>query len=436
MDKMSILMVCLMAALSEAALHDFSNVLDDDELVDHASRVARAADAAGYEIATLYGESLESGEQRRLTKRDVEDHVASPSSKSKNFELRLTSGERLHMSLQKRQVLCSDLKVVERLENETIISRPVIKDCFFSGLLRDKSGFASLSLCDGNVVGAIQSKDRNFQLLPLPEDFTRKFPFLHVLLTWSNATDDQHSSLGDNFVDVSKDEVNKIEDEDANNEKVKRSVRDRKVTIEVGVYLDRLFLNKVWEKHQISSNQQLTDFIARKWSGIAGVLHNPSLVGWDITIKVVHVEIWRSNPWWYQDSTKDLGKRLRMASTNTMNQPFDYISFETADAEPPGKMGLAHVGGMCNPRTRVGITKGANYNFGPEIHEMGHAMGLKHDNQIWQCSGREKGFMTTTQSVFRPCYAKVLDSSFRDKSKSCLFEDNVNTWNYSPVKLG
>ncbi|XP_025083402.1 uncharacterized protein LOC112557632 isoform X2 [Pomacea canaliculata] len=103
MDKMSILMVCLMAALSEAALHEFSNVLDDDELMDHASRVARAADAAGYEIATLYGESLESGEHRRLTKRDVEDHVASPSSKSRNFELRLTSGERLHMSLQKRK---------------------------------------------------------------------------------------------------------------------------------------------------------------------------------------------------------------------------------------------------------------------------------------------------------------------------------------------
>ncbi|PVD36726.1 hypothetical protein C0Q70_03713 [Pomacea canaliculata] len=327
MDKMSILMVCLMAALSEAVLHEFSlqNVLDDDELVDHASRVARAADAAGYEIATLYGESLESGEHRRPE-----------------------SGGALG----------------ERNDNQSPTDQRLLLQWPSEGQVWLRFTVA---------VGAIQSKDRNFQLLPLPEDVTRKFPFLHVLITWSNTTDDQHSSQADNFVDVPIDEVNKVEDEDTNNEKVKRSVRDRKMTIEVGVYLDRLFLNKVWEKHRISSNQQLTDFIAQKWSGIAGVLHNPSLVGWDITIKVVNVEIWRSNPWWYQDSTKDLGKRLRMASTNTMNQPFDYISFETADAEPPGKMGLAHVGGMCNPRTRVGITKGANYNFAPEIHEMGHA---------------------------------------------------------------
>ncbi|XP_025083399.1 A disintegrin and metalloproteinase with thrombospondin motifs adt-1-like [Pomacea canaliculata] len=435
MDKMSILMVCLMAALSEAALHEFSlqNVLDNAELMDHARRVARAADAAGYEIATLYGESLESGEHRRLTKRDVEDHVASPSSKSRNFELLLTSGERLHMSLQKRQVLCPNLKVVERLENETIISRPLIKDCFFSGLLRDKSGFASLSLCDGNVVGAIQSKDRNFQLLPLPEDFTRKFPFLHVLLTWSNTTDNQDSSPVDNFVDVSKDEVNKLEDEEANNEKVKRSVRDRKVTIEVGVYLDVHFLNKVSEKHQISSNQQLTDFIAQKWSGIAGVLHNPSLVGWDITIKVVNVEIWRSNPWWYQDSTQELGERMQSACENTMDQPFDYVSIETSDTDPPRRTGVAYVGQMCNPRYRCGITKGANFNFAPEIHEMGHNMGLKHDDTMSECSRQEKGFMSAKQSVFRPCYAKVLDYSLRDKS--CLFEDSVDTSNYNPINL-
>ncbi|PVD36725.1 hypothetical protein C0Q70_03712 [Pomacea canaliculata] len=255
----------------------------------------------------------------------------------------------------------------ERLENETIISRPTDQR-----LLLQWPSEGQVWLRFTVAVGAIQSKDVTSSYSHFRKISPANFPFCTCCLR-GQINRRSASSLGDNFVDVSKDEVNKIEDEDANNEKVKRSVRDRKVTIEVGVYLDRLFLNKVWEKHQISSNQQLTDFIARKWSGIAGVLHNPSLVGWDITIKVVNVEIWRSNPWWYQDSTKDLGKRLRMASTNTMNQPFDYISFETADAEPPGKMGLAHVGGMCNPRNRVGITKGANYNFAPEIHEMGHA---------------------------------------------------------------
>lgn len=33
---------------------------------------------------------------------------------------------------------------------------------------------------------------------------------------------------------------------------------------------------------------------------------------------------------WYQDSIKDLGQRLKMGCINTMNQPFDYVSIETA----------------------------------------------------------------------------------------------------------
>ncbi|PVD36723.1 hypothetical protein C0Q70_03709 [Pomacea canaliculata] len=363
-----------------------------------------------------------------LTKRDVEDHVASPSSKSRNFELRLTSGEGLRMSLQKRNVLSSDLRVVERFDKETIISRPVIKDCFFSGFLEDKAGFASLSLCDGNV-GAIRSKNRSFQLHPLPEDVVSHSPFLHVLLTWSNETDDKLSSLED-FLEVPEDV---LENEDANDMKFQRSVSDKKLKIEVGVYLDRLFLNKVNQNLKLSSNQQLTDLIARKWSGIAGVLHNPSLVGWDITIKVVNLEIWHSNPSWYQDSIKDLGQRLKMACINTMNQPFDYVSIETADADPPQRMGLAYVGGMCSHRSRCGITKGAYTHFRFELHEMGHNLGLKHDDQISQCSGTEKGFMSNVENVFRPCYAKVWDSFFRDSKRSCLFQDNVDTQHFNPI---
>ncbi|PVD36724.1 hypothetical protein C0Q70_03710 [Pomacea canaliculata] len=414
MDKMSILMVCLMAALSEAALHEFSlqNVLDNAELMDHARRVARAADAAGYEIATLYGESLESGEHRRPRRQSVvkvQKLRASPHFRRETTHVTSEAAS----SMPKPE---SGGALGERNDNQSPIDQRLL-----------------LQWPSEGQVGAIQSKDRNFQLLPLPEDFTRKFPFLHVLLTWSNTTDNQDSSPVDNFVDVSKDEVNKLEDEEANNEKVKRSVRDRKVTIEVGVYLDVHFLNKVSEKHQISSNQQLTDFIAQKWSGIAGVLHNPSLVGWDITIKVVNVEIWRSNPWWYQDSTQELGERMQSACENTMDQPFDYVSIETSDTDPPRRTGVAYVGQMCNPRYRCGITKGANFNFAPEIHEMGHNMGLKHDDTMSECSRQEKGFMSAKQSVFRPCYAKVLDYSLRDKS--CLFEDSVDTSNYNPINL-
>lgn len=64
-------------------------------------------------------------------------------------------------------------------------------------------------------VGAIRSKNRSFQLHPLPEDVVSHSPFLHVLLTWSNETDDKLSSLED-FLEVPEDV---LENEDANDMK-------------------------------------------------------------------------------------------------------------------------------------------------------------------------------------------------------------------------
>lgn len=46
-------------------------------------------------------------------------------------------------------------------------------------------------------------------------------------------------------------------------------MKDKNMTIEVGVYLDRLFIKKVQESLGISSNQELTELIAAKWSGVS-----------------------------------------------------------------------------------------------------------------------------------------------------------------------
>ncbi|PVD36729.1 hypothetical protein C0Q70_03716 [Pomacea canaliculata] len=395
MDTMFILILCLMVACSQAGLNDISgrqlrDMLEDEEFVDHASRVVQAADAAGYEVAALYGESLETGEHRRvsailllkrysLTKRDIEAHVAHPSTESRNFQLRLTSGERLHMSLTKRSVLAPDLTVVERLQNGTGKSRPQVRDCFFSGSL--ESGHASLSLCDGKVTGAIHSKDRDIQLHPLPEDVAWNHhdegdPPLLMLLTWSNVTDDEPPSPAD-FIEVQENDTKY----NSKKPKGKRSVKDKNMTIEVGVYLDRLFIKKVQESLGISSNQELTELIAAKWSGISGVLNSPSMrqYGWNINIKIVSLEIWRKNPGNRCNETKGTGI------------PKD------------------------NLRTEVALRyhQGTGRQFVFEIHELGHSLGLMHDYQMPQCSGQKKGFMANVQSVLSPCYAKTLDSLFR-----------------------
>lgn len=50
-----------------------------------------------------------------------------------------------------------------------------------------------------------------------------------------------------------------------------RSVQDKIVVMEIGVYLDRLFLEKINESLGLSTTQQLTDLVTLKWSGVSSV---------------------------------------------------------------------------------------------------------------------------------------------------------------------
>ncbi|XP_025083571.1 A disintegrin and metalloproteinase with thrombospondin motifs adt-1-like [Pomacea canaliculata] len=210
-----------------------------------------------------------------------------------------------------------------------------------------------------------------------------------------------------------------------------RSVQDKIVVMEIGVYLDRLFLEKINESLGLSTTQQLTDLVTLKWSGVYALLSNPLVVGWNITIKVVHLEIWRESPSWYNETVNNLGGRMDMICRSTTDKPFDHIFLETANT-PGSTVGLSWLGTMCNPRWRCSIGKGVNLNSWIEAHETGHSMGLNHDNTFTTCDPNvTSGFMSMKETIFRDCYGPVLDSSL--SSKTCLFEENVDNSMYNRV---
>ncbi|XP_025083409.1 A disintegrin and metalloproteinase with thrombospondin motifs adt-2-like isoform X1 [Pomacea canaliculata] len=427
-----VLWLLLAAGMSSAAnLRSLPDLMTDVELMDHVRRITRAVEAEEYDIATLYGTSLYSGEHTGLTKRDVEDHASHPSTESRNFELHLTSGERLRMSVQKRSAMSPDVTVVERVSGREELRRPQVRDCFFSGGLEGEEGHASLSLCDGQVMGAIRSRKRDFELHALPETTaTRRRSVtepLRVLVTWSNSEQEKRDVY--NIVPEIPDESQIYSNQDTHGG---RSVADKSATIEVGVYLDRLFLANMEGKFGLSTTQQLTDLVALKWSGMYAVLSNPSVIGWKITMKVVYLEIWRETPSWYNETVDNLGGRMDNICMFTTDKPFDHIMLETADT-PGNTVGLSWQGTMCNPRWRCSIAKGVNLNNWIEIHETGHSIGLNHDNTFTSCDPNvPKGFMSMQETVFRDCYAPVLDSSLR--TKTCLFEENVDASKYTSVK--
>ncbi|XP_025079888.1 A disintegrin and metalloproteinase with thrombospondin motifs adt-2-like [Pomacea canaliculata] len=427
-----VLWLVLGVGLSSAAnLRSLPDKMTDVELTDHARRIARAVNAEGYDIATLHGTSLFSGDKTRLTKRDVEEHAAHPSTESRNFELRLTSGERLRMSVQKRSGMSPDVTVVERVSGKEKVSRPQVRDCFFSGGLEGEEGHASLSLCDGQVMGGIRAGNRDYEVHPLPETSAIRRRSadepLHAVVTWSDQGNDLMA-----FDSISPDLSD--EDETEASDIIEETKPDsyKSATIEVGVYMDRFFLARVEERFGLTTTEQLMELAALKWSGINAVLSNPKVVGWNITIKVVHLEIWRESPSWYNESNFYLGGRQNMLCASTTDMPFDHIMLETADTRPNRIKGISWMDRMCNPRWRCSAARGAGFSNWIEAHETGHSMGLNHDWTFKSCDPNvPKGFMSMQETVFRDCYSQVLDRSL--SSKGCLFKQNVDISKYNSV---
>ncbi|XP_070207317.1 A disintegrin and metalloproteinase with thrombospondin motifs 14-like [Littorina saxatilis] len=441
--------------------------IDESEHFHVASLVERMkrnapVDIHGHSLATLHAEDVDTGQLRRLTKRDVMSHVTNPSSSSRRFSLRMDTGDQVHMHLKRRNVVTSGTKVTERLPGGVVISHVIPLDCFFTGPTEDAVGHAALSLCDGEVMGTVQTNTHQYEMHLLPREVAakkrRSADLVRVLVTWTEleklrdfkqnhsvhkrAWDadafgkaDAYPVLPGNIEEIGQDnDVNyrgSRRQRSANNTiwmpPVRNASEDKHVIIEEAVYLDTFYQQALVDKFGFPNETHWFIKLALlKWSGIASVLSDPKL-GWNITIRVVVLEVWKENPDWYNnESTATLGGRMGRICKGTKSLMVDHVTVLTK-AIPRGKVGVSFVSAVCRKSFRCSAVMPTGLKFNTELHELGHSLGLGHEKDT-ACQADHSdhpGFMGGRFNYARACYKATFDRMF--PNKKCLFMEHYNS---------
>ncbi|KAK7101296.1 A disintegrin and metalloproteinase with thrombospondin motifs adt-2-like [Littorina saxatilis] len=434
------------------------------ELPDHLQRMVRSENVAGFSLAHLHAVDALTNEERGQSRRDIEAHGSETSSDKHSFALHLASGERLRMTLKRRSIDTSGATLTEVTEDgKREVTQLRAADCFFSGPLEGAEGYANLAMCDGELIGSVNTEKRYYEVHTLPEDTDKRSidDVMRVLVTWQDAahaqeglmagdetmkrrTLDELEPLEEDGLQISEEEeseeesfeedgVEIPEEEEESEDGGRRSISARTVVIEIADYVDSHYLGDIKAKMGLNTTRQITNLILNKWSSAAGVLGNRKQAGWDITLRLVALEIWRKNPSWYKTKASDsLVTRMHAICGNTKHLPYDQVTIHTGNPiTPKGKVGLSWIGGVCRRRLRCTAVRGANTNFFTELHELGHSLGLRHENKMANCaSGSDpvRGFMGGNRDHLRSCYKKVLDATFTNPKKSCVHhQDNSNT---------
>ncbi|KAL8581691.1 hypothetical protein ACOMHN_049247 [Nucella lapillus] len=399
------------------------------EFEDHIKRIIRSDEIDGYDFATVHAINDASTRETGQTKRDIESYAAHPSPEKRSFSLLLSSGQRLRMSLARRSVDTSGTiftELTEEGEREISLRQP--RDCFFGGELEGEEGFASLGMCDGELTGAISTAKRTYEIHALHQPMEKRYDddVMKVLVTWQEGQErerelDDGLEIPDDYIPIPDD----YNGDNATEEIIKWAVADRKLTIEIIDYVDSFYIQEIGEKLGKTTDQQITDYLLLKWTKVQQALSNKNLIGWDITLKLNELHLWRTNPatGFYHISPSDkIGARMNKICQGTMDKEADHITLHTARTSDPGRLGLAWLGGMCRPRYRCSAVRAIGIGANTELHELGHIMGLNHDGKMQGCIEEGKGFMRYSYT-FLHCYRKHLEDFFTRNDKKCAFTD-------------
>ncbi|XP_012936482.1 zinc metalloproteinase-disintegrin-like 4a [Aplysia californica] len=371
------------------------------------------------------------------------------------LELR-SEGTTFDLSLEQGSVWTPESRVVVRTtaggeEEEDILEEvpvTVRASCYLSGeVTSHQDAYASLSVCDG-LSGVIHTREASYVIdddsgederSPAERDeegFEGEGRKLSVRIVYPRAeqVDLSYWNYQREMESLEVEEENYfpevVEDKDdvtGDADTVSRRQAMQKGTVEVGVFCDKNFVNYM---NRIGKNslQKVTDYMIVKWNIVRRVYANKQQVGSDFTVLLKYVELWKTNPRYYapiQNSQK-MGAHLSAfcknhRSMNTLDHKMLYTH-----GVGGGVMGLAYVGGVCQTYTKCSLVKinirDIHYSR-IDMHELGHNLGFKHQNQVKGC-GAKFGFMSGARSYFfTPCYKPVLRATIANRR--CLKQNNV-----------
>ncbi|KAL8562304.1 hypothetical protein ACOMHN_037260 [Nucella lapillus] len=307
------------------------------EFEDHIKRIIQSDEIEGYDFATLHAVDPNTNKERRQTKRDIETHASDESSTKRSFSLRLTSGERLRMRLDRRSIDTSGAtfsELTDEGEKKISVRHP---HCFFSGRLQEnEEGFASLAMCGGELMGSVTTPKRRYTIQPLrPKRHHTKRDAeddddMRVLVTWQKNEVRRGRGLHDGM-NIPQQSPTVGDFNGTTSSRRKRSDPGiRKATIEIGDYVDTYFIQKVKAKLGVDSNEQILNLLINKWSAVTSLLSNTTLAGWDLSLRLVNVVIMRTHPAWYKPSPSDtIYDRVKKICKGTKSENYDHVTLHT-----------------------------------------------------------------------------------------------------------
>jgi hypothetical protein len=353
----------------------------------------------------------------------------------------MASDEELRMSLvRRRHVNTSGMRVIEHTKaGKRDVSHEIqVRDCFLDGPLTDGSGHASVAMCDGELLGSVTTRhQRLYEIVPLPAAKRAEDDVVHVLVTWKrqpeshldDAAEVAAEDAFDNEYDVASNETSSSKEDDLYTDEASLEKRGSKdVEVEIGNNFDKFWIEAVAIRLNRNSNQQLIDLQILKWSAGAKILKSPSL-NWDVTLKLAAVIIMRDDTSFYNAKSGETMKdRMVKICRGTKNEDFDQVALQTQEVSNTGIWGLAWVGYACDSRYQCAVTNRVHTRHWTELHDMSHTLGLNHDGSMDECKNDKgaAGYMGANENVFRDCYGKVFDKSFKSSKMSCLFKSNIN----------
>ncbi|XP_068196716.1 A disintegrin and metalloproteinase with thrombospondin motifs 17 isoform X2 [Antennarius striatus] len=368
-------------------------------------------------------------------------------------------GKNLYLNLSQDSIFLSgDFVVEERHKNNSALSSLFTnKLCYYSGSVANHTNsLASVSTC-GGLTGLIQIGEDILLIQPMDDNNSsqsfsgRKHRLLHSRLSGmsSSVPDHDYNNYCGTIQGKKKKRITKVAEEGRGR---RNTHLHETYTVETVVVADS-------DMVQFHGAEVTHRFLLTIMNMVYNMFHHQSL-GVRINIRVTKMVLLHSRPenlkvgqngerslesfcqWQYQEfgASHFLGSN-RIPVGRNIKLPVDTAvlitrtDFCVHKDEPCDTVGLAYLGGVCSAKRKCVLAEDNGLNLAFTIaHELGHNMGMSHDDDHTNCSGHShimsgewvKGRNPKDLS-WSSCSRDDLENFLRSKASACLLHTDPSS---------
>ncbi|KAK3584787.1 hypothetical protein CHS0354_021248 [Potamilus streckersoni] len=295
-------------------------------------------------------------------------------------------------------------------------------DCFLRGMVTSHAGTASMSFCD-ELVGTMNDGIHEYHIETLPRHLLEvgNFPG-NVLVARRNVSTVQ---LGPPIYYNTTGGDSNTFGYYGNHSRRPRATSYTSFQIEVAVYVDQKMYEYMENDLHATTTEKKIELVLIKWNGVQAEYSKIEQLGYNVTILIKRIVFYETNPSWYVSSTS-LSVTLSSICNGTKNElAYDHVHLHTGQTGT-STSGMAYMRGACNPSQRCAVSSIRTFTFYYiSAHELGHTLGLTHDNSNG-CPSPNDGIMGTKSTNWSACSKAELANFVQSSAASCLFVTNID----------